>query len=269
MNTEISSTQNPRVRAACLLRRRRGREQNQRFLVDGMREIQRALEAGWPLEEVFVCDPLLSQPGEGQLRDQLEEAGIPLCLVTSQVIETISFGDRREGLVAVAKQLPLPALDQLACATGMLVAVVESVEKPGNLGAILRSADAAGVDAVILADQTTDLFNPNVIRASTGIVFSMPVYVDSSEQTLAWLTQNGFQVYAARIDGSASYLDIDWKGQLAIVLGEEASGLSSCWSGPAVTAVSIPMRGRADSLNVSTTAAILFYEALRQRETAG
>ena len=268
MIDEIRSTQNPRVKAACQLRQGRGRQQQQRFLVDGMREIQRALEAGWPMEEVFVCDALLGQTGDRELRDSLEHAGVLLCPVTGPVMEKIAFGDRHDGLVAVARQRPLATLDTLSCTPGMLLAVVESIEKPGNLGAILRSADAAGVDAVILADQATDPFNPNVIRASTGIIFSMPVYADSSERTLDWLTKNGFQIYATRIDGSASYLDIDCKGQLAIVLGEESSGLSSCWSGPAVTAVSIPMRGSADSLNVSTTAAILFYEALRQRESA-
>ncbi|MDP7205450.1 MAG: RNA methyltransferase [Pirellulaceae bacterium] len=267
MNDEIRSTQNPRVKAACQLRQGRGRQQQQRFLVDGLREIDRALEANWPMEEVFVCDELLSQSGDRELRDKLEHAGIPLCPVTSSVMEKITFGDRRDGLVAVAHHRPLATLETLSCTPGMLLAVVESIEKPGNLGAILRSADAAGVDAVILANQVTDPFNPNVIRASTGIIFSMPVYADSSEQILDWLTKNEFQVCATRIDGSASYLEIDWRGSLAIVLGEESSGLSSCWSGPAVTAVSIPMRGSADSLNVSTTAAILFYEALRQRES--
>ncbi len=265
MDNEITSTQNPRIKAACLLRQGRGRQQQQRFLVDGEREIQRALTAGWPLEEVFVCESLLDRPESRQLYDQLVETGIPLCTVTSQVMEKISFGDRSEGLLAVARLRPLPDLDQLTAAPGMLVAVVESVEKPGNLGAILRSADAAGVDAVILANQRTDPFNPNAIRASTGIVFSMPLFAAPSEQVLAWLTGNGFKVCATRIDGSPSYLETDWTGLVAIILGEEAGGLSSCWSGAGVTTISVPMRGQADSLNVSTTAAILFYEALRQR----
>ncbi|MEE2684753.1 MAG: RNA methyltransferase [Planctomycetota bacterium] len=265
MDNEITSTQNPRIKAAGLLRQGRGRQQQQRFLVDGEREIQRALTAGWPLEEVFVCESLLDKSESRQLHAQLVQSGTPLCMVTSEVMEKITFGDRTEGLLAVARLRSLPELDQLTPVPGMLVAVVESVEKPGNLGAILRSADAAGVDAVILANQRTDPFNPNAIRASTGIVFSMPLFAAPSEQALAWLTEHSFKVYATRIDGSASYLETDWTGLAAIILGEEAGGLSSCWSGPGVTTVSIPMRGQADSLNVSTTAAILFYEALRQR----
>jgi len=265
MVQEITSSQNPRIKSASLLHQARQRQQQERFLVDGTREIGRALEAGWPLEEVFSCDQLLTQPAARALRDQLLDAGIPLLEITRPLIDKLAYGRRSEGIVAVARRLPLPPLDQLVCRPGMLLAILEAVEKPGNLGAIIRSADAAGIDGVILANRRTDPFNPNAIRASTGTVFGMPLYKASSEETLAWLGANDFQVLATQVDGSISYLEIDWRGRAAVILGEEVDGLSSCWSDPAVTPVAIPMRGRADSLNVSTTAAIIFYEALRQR----
>jgi TrmH family RNA methyltransferase len=139
------------------------------------------------------------------------------------------------------------------------------VEKPGNLGAILRSADGAGVDALIVADPSTDLFNPNVIRASLGTVFSVPVAVASSGVVLEWLIQRGLRIVAARVEGSVDYADADYRGAVAIALGSEARGLSDAWAELATVAVRLPMLGTADSLNVSATAAVLFYEALRQR----
>jgi len=149
----------------------------------------------------------------------------------------------------------------------MLVAVLENVEKPGNVGAILRSADAAGISAVIVADAGTDLYNPNSIRASAGTIFSMPLAACSSAEALAWLRQHAFQIFAARIDGAVDYARVRYSGRSAVVLGSEAEGLSSVWQGEDVTSVQLPMCGIGDSLNVSVTAAVLFYEALRQRNT--
>jgi TrmH family RNA methyltransferase len=149
--------------------------------------------------------------------------------------------------------------------TAPLIAVLEGVEKPGNVGAVLRSADAAGVSAVILADGRTDLYNPNAIRASSGTIFSMPVCEATSSDVLAWLRERGFRIAAARVDGSVPYTKVDYRGPTAIVLGSEATGLSPIWSGNDIQAVRLPMLGAADSLNVSVTAAVLFYEALRQR----
>jgi RNA methyltransferase, TrmH family len=146
-----------------------------------------------------------------------------------------------------------------------LVAVVEGIEKPGNLGAILRSADGAGVDALIAADPRTDLFNPNAIRASLGTIFSVPIANATSAKTISWLTDHGISIVVARVDGSVAYDQVDYRGPLAIVLGSEAHGLAGTWSGPGIQAVSLPMLGVADSLNVSAAAAILLYEARRQR----
>ena len=144
--------------------------------------------------------------------------------------------------------------------------MLEGVEKPGNVGAVLRSADAAGVSAVIVADGRTDLFNPNAIRASLGTIFTMQVCEAASGEVLAWLRGKRFQIIAARVDGSVGYMKVDYRRPTAIVLGGEAAGISPIWSGDDVTAVHLPMRGAADSLNVSVTAAVLFYEALRQRD---
>jgi TrmH family RNA methyltransferase len=149
-----------------------------------------------------------------------------------------------------------------------LIAVVEGVEKPGNLGAILRSADGAGLDAVIAADSRTDLANPNVIRASLGTIFARPVVPATTARTLAWLRANGLTIVAARVDGALDYAAQDFRGPVAIVLGAEAKGLADPWRAPDVRAVRLPMLGVADSLNVSATAAVLFYEARRQRDAA-
>ena len=150
-----------------------------------------------------------------------------------------------------------------------LVAVLEGVEKPGNVGAVLRSADAAGVSALIAADPRTDLYNPNAIRASLGTIFTMPVCEAAGGETIEWLRANGFRIFAARVDGAIPYTEADYRGRSAIVLGSEAAGLSPLWRGDDVQAVRLPMLGAADSLNVSVTAAVLFYEALRQREERG
>jgi TrmH family RNA methyltransferase len=148
-----------------------------------------------------------------------------------------------------------------------LVVVLEGVEKPGNLGALLRSADAAGVSALVLADSRVDLYNPNAIRASLGTIFSLPVCEAASGEVLAWLQQHELQIFAARVDGSVPYTERDYRGPTAFVLGAEATGLTSAWNAPDITAIHLPMRGIADSLNVSATAAVLFYETLRQRTT--
>jgi TrmH family RNA methyltransferase len=147
----------------------------------------------------------------------------------------------------------------------LLIAVLEGVEKPGNIGAVLRSADAAGVAALILADARTDLYNPNAIRASLGTIFTVPVCQAASDETLAWLREKNISIVAARVDGSMPYTKIDYHGPTAVVLGSEAAGLSKTWSAPDITPVRLPMLGAADSLNVAAAAAVIFYEALRQR----
>jgi TrmH family RNA methyltransferase len=184
--------------------------------------------------------------------------------VTPAVFQKLAFGQRQEGLLAVAVASPKP-LTEVKIGDRPLIAVLEGVEKPGNLGAVIRAADGAGIDALILADGVTDLYNPNTIRASLGTVFTLPIAVERSEAVLAWLREREITVMAARVDGAVDYDRADFTPPTAIVLGSEARGLSPAWSGDDVTAIRLPMRGAADSLNLSTTAAVLFYEAQRQR----
>jgi TrmH family RNA methyltransferase len=260
----ITSRQNPRVKDAVKLRDARGRQQQGRIIVDGPREILRAIEAGVRAIEAFVCAELCRSADSERAVDGARSSGAEVLDVSSGVFSKLVFGDREDGIVLVA-EMPRRILGDLRLPANPLVAVLEGIEKPGNLGAILRSADAAGVDAVIVADGRTDLFNPNTIRASLGTVFRTNVCEASSAETLAWLSQHALKILAARPDAEREYTDADFRGGVAILLGSEATGLSDAWSGGNETAVRLPMCGIADSLNVSTTAAVLFYEALRQR----
>ncbi|HEU0242589.1 MAG TPA: TrmH family RNA methyltransferase, partial [Candidatus Limnocylindrales bacterium] len=181
-------------------------------------------------------------------------------------LDRLGYGERSEGVVATVR-IPDTSLAALtgALPPDPLVVVLEAVEKPGNLGAVLRSADAAGADAVILANPRTDLFNPNAIRASLGTVFAVPVAAGGAAAVRAWLESAGMRVLAARVEAAIPYTEADLRGPVALVLGSEADGLTEAWTGGDVTAVSLPMLGVADSLNVSVTAAVLLYEARRQR----
>jgi TrmH family RNA methyltransferase len=260
----LTSLANPRVKAATALRDRRERDRTGLTVVDGAREIRRAIDAGADIVEVFVCESLLAGPDARAALDGLRAAGVVLVPTSAPVFAKLAFGERSEGLVAVAR---IPSLDLggLVVATDPLVAVVEGVEKPGNIGAILRSADGAAVDAVVAASPRTDLFNPNAIRASAGTIFAVPVAAAPTADVLAWLRDRRIRIVAARVDATKRYTEVDLTGPLALVVGAEAEGLGDAWSADDVSAVHLPMLGVADSLNVSVSAAILFYEARRQR----
>jgi TrmH family RNA methyltransferase len=262
---EITSLQNQRVKDAAKLRDRRERRKQGRILIDGAREIRLAIDARVELLEVFVCEAICQSGDCLRLLEQLATLPVRQSRVASAVFEKLAFGDRAEGVLAVAKA-PERSLSDLALPTNPLVAVLEGTEKPGNIGAVLRSADAAGVSALVVADLRTDLFNPNTIRASLGAIFTVPICCAPVSEVRDWLTAQRINVFAARVDAEALYTEMDFKKRAAIVLGSEATGLSSIWSGPGVTPIRLPMRGRTDSLNVSATAAVLFYEALRQRQ---
>ncbi|HVA85964.1 MAG TPA: TrmH family RNA methyltransferase [Candidatus Saccharimonadales bacterium] len=260
----IASVHNPRIRQLVALRDRRERARTGRILVDGAREIRRALESETVVEQLVACAALCA--GE-ECRSALALAtsrGIPRLDVTDRVFEKLAYGDRADGLVAVARP-PSTELARLRLPPEPLVVVVVSVEKPGNLGAILRSADGAGADALIVADPATDLFNANAIRASLGTIFSVPLAAASTSDVVAWLTAHRLRVVTARVDAQALYTDADLRGGIGLVLGSEAEGLTAAWDGPGFEPVRLPMLGVADSLNVSVTAAVLLYEARRQR----
>ena len=264
----ISSAANPRVKAALALRDRRARDETGLTIVDGAREVRRALEAGVMPTDAFVCERLLAGVDARAALDRLVADAVPVTSVSESVFERLAFGGRTEGIVLIVRQ-PSTALADLAIPPDALVLVIEGVEKPGNVGAVLRTADGAGVDAVIAASPTTDLFNPNAIRASAGTIFGLPLAAAPTGEVLAWLRAHGLRIVTARVDAPARYTDADLSGPVAVVLGAEADGLTTAWDGDDILPVHIPMAGAADSLNVSISAAILAYEARRQRDHPG
>ena len=260
----ITSLHNPYVKLVARLRDHRQRRKAHLIVINGARELSRAIAAGVPLREIFVCPELCRGEEARRLLEILPGTGGQRLDVTEAVFARLAFGQRSEGIVGIAA-VPQRRLDDLVLPANPLVAVLEGVEKPGNVGAVMRSADGAGVSALVVADPRTDLFNPNAIRASLGTIFSLPVAAAAPDDVLAWLRVRGLQILAARVEGSVSYSEVDYRRPTAIVLGSEAQGLTSRWNGDDVQAIRLPMRGVADSLNVSTAAAVLFYEALRQR----
>jgi RNA methyltransferase, TrmH family len=265
---DLTSTANPTVKTVARLRDRRERNRTGRTIVDGAREVRRALEAGATVEEAFVCTPLLQGEDARAALDGLEARSVPVLTTNQKVFEKLAFGDRAEGMLAIVR-VPSTALDDLDLPSEPLVVVLEAVEKPGNLGAVLRSVDGAGADALIVATGRTDLFNPNVIRASAGTVFSVPLAAAEADDVITWLRGRGIRIVAARIGAPVAYTAADLHGPLAIALGSETDGLTAIWDGDGIEAVSLPMHGIADSLNVSVTAAVLLYEARRQRGRPG
>jgi TrmH family RNA methyltransferase len=270
--TVIESASNPRIKAALRLRERRERDATGLTLVDGGREALRAMEAGAVVESAFVCPPLIATNEAKRVAEKLSQsfgpfgAAIEYAEVGERAFERLAYGDRADGVILVVRA-PRAELADLQLPAEPLVVVTEDVEKPGNVGAIIRSADAVGADAVI-AVGGTDLFNPNVIRASVGTVFSMPVAAASAGDTAAWLRGRNVRIVASIVDAGRLHVEADLRGPLAIVLGSEATGLSDAWRTPDVEAVCLPMAGIADSLNVSIAAAVLLYEAWRQRHDA-
>jgi TrmH family RNA methyltransferase len=260
----ITSRQNPRVKSAALLRNARERQRSGRFIIDGAREIVRALASEIAAAEAFVCEDLIRTAEAAHALALVEASKAEIFRVSAGVYSKLAFGDRDDGIIVVAKQLER-SLNELKLPGRPILAVLEAIEKPGNLGAILRSADAAGVDAVVSADGRSDLFNPNTIRASLGTVFGANVCSATTAETIDWLRNLGLPIIAARPDASMLYTEANLKDGAAIVLGSEAHGLGEAWRATGTTPVRLPMHGIADSLNVSTTAAVLFYEALRQR----
>jgi RNA methyltransferase, TrmH family len=268
--TIIESASNPRIKEAARLRERRERDATGLTIVDGGREALRAMEAGAVVESAFACRPIITTTEARRVWEKLTQdvgpfgAPIDVVEVGERAFAKLAYGDRSDGIVLVVRQPRRTLADLQLDGESPLVVVTEDVEKPGNVGAILRSADAVGADAVI-ASGGTDLFNPNVIRASVGTVFSVPVAAAPANEVVDWLSARGLRVVAARVDATRRHIDADLRGPLAIVLGSEAEGLSEAWRRAAVEAVRLPMEGIADSLNVSAAAAVLLYEAWRQR----
>lgn len=262
--TDISSAQNPQIKDLVRLRDRRHRDRSGRFVIEGYRELGRAIEAGLTLETLYVCPELFLGPNEPALIASIEATGTAVTTVSEQAFRKASYRDRPEGLLATAPQPPA-GLDRIEASGVPLLLVVESIEKPGNLGTMLRTADAAGVRGVIVCDPTTDLYNPNVVRASLGMLFVVPVAVASTADTVAFLRRHHIRTVATTPSTSLLHWDADLTGPIAVIVGTEQYGLSDAWLRAADTAVRIPMAGRADSLNAAMAAGVVLFEAARQR----
>lgn len=255
----ISSLQNRKVRDAVRLHTSRGRKQQDRIIIFGVREIGRAIEAGVQLVFVFTR-------AEFELPDRLSMLDVETIRVADPVFEKLAYGNRSDGIIAVANR-PSRSLDHFQANDGLLV-IAESIEKPGNLGAIFRTADATATGGVIVSNPVCDLFHPNAIRNSTGTTFSFPSAIATNEETIAWLGQHGYRILLATPDRADDLFDIDFQNRCAVVLGSEAHGLSERWMQSDFGRISLPMHGAADSLNVSVTAAVIMYEALRQTKVS-
>jgi len=260
----ITSRQNPKVKAALQLRKRKTRDELRLMLIEGYEEFTMAVKSGAAIQQVFYCPELMLEPIQVALLDKVSAA--EHIEVSRDIFEKLAYRESPDGWLAVASELAssLGGI-RLPVDKAALVIVCESVEKPGNIGAILRTADAVGADAVIAADPTTDWSNPNIIRASKGAVFSVPVASATTDELLAWLRDNKIAILAATPDTDKQYTDVDLQKAVAIAVGTEKYGLTDRWFAAAEYKIRIPMKGKIDSLNVATSAAIIAYEVIRQR----
>jgi TrmH family RNA methyltransferase len=269
MNEEflISSSQNPKVKQVIHLRDRSERESSGQFLIEGYREVLRATEAGWKLEQLFICPELFLGVNELSLIEKISKAGTKIYTCAENPFRKMSYRDRPDGLIGIAAQrhLNLETLLKNKKNHSPLYVVAEAIEKPGNLGTILRSSDAVGADGLIVCDRCTDIYNPNVVRASVGTLFTVPTVEAKGEEVLRWLKDQKIAIVAATPHATALFTDVDFKGPVAIAVGTEQLGLSERWMKEADLQVRIPMNGVADSLNVAMATTLLLYEVHRQR----
>lgn len=259
---KITSLQNPRIKNIIKLSKSRERKAQNLFIVEGARELSLALGSGYVLDCVCVCPELFNKTDYPQVLNNVPDD--KKIEVSQTVFEKIAYREGSDGLLTLMYQ-KLHKLSELRLSSNPFLILLEAVEKPGNLGAILRTADAAAADAVIVCDPATDLYNPNVIRSSVGCLFSVQTAVCSSQEALDYLQQNNIRSYAAELQAAQWYQDADFTTASAIVMGTEADGLTPFWLEKANARIKIPMRGKIDSLNVSVSTAIITFEAMRQR----
>ncbi len=260
MHVLITSTQNPKIKSLLALEKPRERKKQQLFVIEGVKEIGMALEAGYKISNLFFCEEIIS----AQALPKNLSGERHLIPVSKEVFDKIAIRENSGGVIAVA-EMRTNQLSQLKLKANPLLLIIESVEKPGNLGALLRTADAAGIDAVICCDSQTDFYNPNVIRSSIGCVFTNQVAAATSEETIHWLKKSNIHIYCTYLEAAKPYCEIDFTEPSAIVMGTEATGISESWVKNADANIIIPMQGKIDSMNVSTAAAVVVFEARRQR----
>lgn len=258
----ITSLQNPTIKNVVKLSKSKERAEQQLFIIEGARELSLALEGGYSVTQVFVCRELFYRTRYPRVLDAFPTSSI--VEISLEVFHKIAYRENSDGIVALARPKE-HGLEELKLSENPFLIFLESVEKPGNLGAVLRTADAAGVDAVVVCDPRTDLYNPNVVRSSVGGLFTVQMAICSSEEALQWLQEKNINSYAAELEAAEFYQNIDFTGPSAIVMGTEAEGLTDFWLTNAKKRIKIPMRGKIDSLNVSVSTAVLTFEAMRQR----
>jgi len=262
MSKIISSLQNPWVKNLLLLQEKpRARKEQNLIVIEGIREVTLARDSGFAFTLLFCCPDLLT-PEELQKIDSLaipEQIEVPL-----QVFDRMAYRKGSGGVIGLARPKRI-LLDDLKISTNPLILVLETVEKPGNLGALLRTADAANLDAVIVCDPQTDIYNPNSIRSSVGCLFTLPVVTTTTDETIGWLKKKKIRIFGTALTSSRFYHDSDYRQPSAIVMGTEATGLSRTWLDQCDELIKIPMMGKVDSMNVSVSAAIVVFEAMRQR----
>jgi len=260
MPLHISSTNNPRIKNLIALQKAKERKLQNRFIAEGVREVSLAQSAGFKIIAFYICESIYRQdPGYPIDFDQAESISLD-----APVYSKIAYRDGSGGVVAEIEAKPhlLAALSEIA---NPLYLLLDRIEKPGNIGAMLRTADAAGIDAVILSDPITDIYNPNVIRSSLGTVFTMPIAVVERTELIRWLSHRKVASYAASLQATKAYFDVDFSRPSAILMGSESAGLSQDWENDCTDRIIIPMRGKIDSMNVSNSAAVIIFEAIRQR----
>ncbi len=271
---EITSPANPRLKALLALRRRRAREETGRTLVEGHEEIRLALEAGVTPRTLYVSEELFSPSGRAgsqhigtqpELVERLRATGVEIVRLSPAAYGKVSYREGPDGLLAVVDNVGMPLSSLHVDGDHWLGLVTQGVEKPGNLGAMLRTADAAGADAVVAADPVTDWGNPNVVRASKGTLFALPVASATTKETLDWLRSGDVTLVVTTPETEVVHTEVDYRGRVAIAVGSEKHGADETLLEAATHRVRIPMHGRANSLNVSVAAAIVLYEAVRQR----
>jgi TrmH family RNA methyltransferase len=262
----ITSLQNPLIKNVLLLcEKPRARKEQNRIVIEGLREIRLAMASGFTITDLFYSPELVS---EHDLKALISHSNrTELAEITREVFNRMAYRNDTGGLIALAEPRRLHFND-LKLRERPLILVLETVEKPGNLGALLRTADAANLDAVIICDPQTDIYNPNAIRSGIGCVFTMPVVTATSEETISWMKATGIKMFGTALTATHHYHKTDFNQPAAIVMGSEANGLSKTWLDGADDLIKIPMMGKIDSMNVSASAAIVIFEAMRQRDFA-
>ncbi len=260
----IESSQNPEVKRLLKLRRARVRRRERLFLVEGQREIEVAFEAEAIFDRVFYCPAFFGESGPGELMERLRSQAVSLVEMAKAPFEKVALRKNPDGLLALCPTWE-SCLEDLTLPPTPLVLVVDGVEKPGNFGAIIRSAEAFGVDALLCVDPNLDLFNPNAVRSSQGLLFRQPVFPCDRDTAITFLRRHEFLICATSAKSEQSFWELDFRGPSALVMGNEASGLDSFWLDAANHRMTIPMKGVASSLNLSVAAGCLLAEVSRQR----